>query len=491
MLDKLVPSQFHMDKTAVIDMERSFTFLDLSERIAAIQHCLPKEQGSKVAIYLPNNFDHVAAFWSLVISGMIIIPINIQMTEHEIITLLEQADVCAVITTNQNYNFFNKLSLDIVYVEDIIMDGIGGHPMVHPRDSDAPMVFLCTSGTTGNAKIVQLSQCNIETSVLGFIDKMNYDGETEDIKIVLATLLTTSYGIMMLSVFMIRGVTIVLLPGKFTLETLYKIVEAHRVTHYEGGNLVPQLMNQLKDRPNPYNISSLKYICFGGSKMTADEMKSLTSAYPQIKFCLGYGMSEAAAMISKQQLPGPLKKIESSGTAIKGVEIAVEVDGRIMKEPYVKGEFVIKGANVMLGYYNNKVETDKVLQNGYLYTGDIGYLDEEGYVYISGRIKNIINIRGFNVHPEEIEECLLGSKLVKDCVVYGEIDAHAQEIVCANVMPSDINVTLEEIKEYCASHLAEYKWPKKIQFCDSIMRNVAGKKERIGNTGNKNDFWRV
>jgi len=129
----------------------------------------------------------------------------------------------------------------------------------------------------------------------------------------------------------------------------------------------------------------------------------------------------------------------------------------------------------MLGYYDNEEETNKILKNGYLYTGDIGYLDEDGYLYICGRKKNIIIIRGFNVQPEEVEECLLNSLLVKECFVYGQTDAFGNEMICADVVLMQPNVQMKEIRDYCNSHLTGYKRPQKIYIRKEIKKNVTGK----------------
>lgn len=344
----LVHNHGNMEKAAVIDGETIYSFRDLLERIGTMQQSLPHKQGGKVAIYLPNNFDHIAAYFSVILSGMTAVPLNVQMTEHEILPLLEWVDVCAVITSKQDSAMFEKLTgcehsgLSIICAEDICWHEITTLPVAAPRNADAPMVLLSTSGTTGNAKIVQLSQRNIETSVFGYLDKVNFEEDsTEDIRYVLATPFSSAYGIMILSSFMIRAFTIVLFPSKFTLETLYKTIEEYRVTHYEGGPLPVQLMSQMAGRPNPYNISSLKNMGFGGGKISADETKSLESAYPQIIFAQGYGMSETSPLVSKHQCPN-IKKTESVGTAIKGVEIAVEANGVITKDAYVKGEVVIR-----------------------------------------------------------------------------------------------------------------------------------------------------
>lgn len=156
----------------------------------------------------------------------------------------------------------------------------------------------------------------------------------------------------------------------------------------------------------------------------------------------------------------------------------VEADGAITGVPHTRGEIVVRGPNVMLGYYNDREETDKVLKNGYLYTGDIGYLDEDGDLYICGRKKNIIIVRGFNVHPEEVEECILNSALAADCRVYGRTDASGNEIICADVVPTDPQVGERDIRAFCFTHLAEYKQPQTIRICDEIGKTAAGKTGR-------------
>ncbi len=190
-------------------------------------------------------------------------------------------------------------------------------------------------------------------------------------------------------------------------------------------------------------------------------------------------MTEAAPLITKCSKIS-LEKLDSVGKAIKGVEISIEADGVITDVPYTNGEILVKGPNVMSGYFRNEEETKKVLKHGYLYTGDLGYLDEDGYLYICGRKKNVIIVRGFNVYPEEVEACILNSLLVNDCVVYGETDPLGIETVCADIVPADPLVSQEKIEEeiraYCKVHLSGFKQPRKIQIVDAIRKTVSGKK---------------
>lgn len=129
----------------------------------------------------------------------------------------------------------------------------------------------------------------------------------------------------------------------------------------------------------------------------------------------------------------------------------------------------------MLGYYENEEETNKVIKNGFLYTGDIGYLDEDGYLYICGRKKNVIMVRGFSVYAEEIESCILNSRLVRDCCVYGSRDELGNETVCADVVPASGQIGEEELRAYCRKHLSGYKQPRKIQVVEELEKTTTGK----------------
>lgn len=490
MIRKLLFNRENWEDIAVIDGTKNILYRDLAKRALAIQSHLPREQGLNIAIFLPNNSDFIMAFFGTLMFGMRALTLNILMTKYEIISLLKEISIFYVITSKEFDSIFEEIvadeipELQIVYVEDLHSNEYIDLATVVNIKKDEPMVLLNTSGTTGNPKIVKLSEKNVETSVLGYIDKMNFKNtDIKDIRYLLATPFSSPYGLMILSACLMKSFPIVLLKEGFTLDGFYKTIQEHKITHYEGGSMVIKLMEKMADRPIPYDISSLKRFGFGGSKVSANTIKKLLESYPGLEFSQGYGMTEASPLIAKIPLVAEhrkamAEKLGSVGTAIKGVEIAVETNGEITNEPYINGEIVVKGANVMLGYYNNEAATNEVLKNSYLYTGDIGYLDEDDYLYIYGRKKNIIIVRGLNVHAEEVEECILNTLLVEDCMVYGEIDTFGNESVSADIVPINPNVKIEDIRDYCGIHLSKYKQPYKIQFVKSIKKVISGKIER-------------
>ncbi|SHK05329.1 class I adenylate-forming enzyme family protein [Propionispora hippei] len=488
MIRNLFLNQTKLQQPAVIDGEICITFQDLIQKSRAIEVRLPQSPWENAAIYLPDGSDFIAALFGIIRLGKTAFPFNAHLTRHEIIPLLKQTVTDIIITSStfrpvmEEIKALSISNLLIIYIEECQPEGVIDILCPNDTGEDEPMILLPTSGSTGRAKIVSLSERNIESSVQGYIDKMCFENMPEKkIRYILAAPLSTAYGLMILCACLMKSFPIVLLKEGFTLDTFYKTVEKHSVTHYEGGAMVPLLMEQTAGRPVPYDIHGLKCFGFGGSKVSGEALRRLLHAYPGIQLWQGYGMTEAAPLIAKCTNPST-EKLDSVGQAIKGVTIFIEADGMIKAAPYTVGEILVKGPNVMSGYYKNEEETKKVLKNGCLYTGDIGYLDEDGYLYICGRKKNVIIVRGFNVHPEEVETCILNSLLAADCVVYGKVDSTGNEIVCADIIPQDASVCREKLEEkirtYCKTHLSGVKQPRKIQIVDMIRKTMTGKIER-------------
>lgn len=202
--------------------------------------------------------------------------------------------------------------------------------------------------------------------------------------------------------------------------------------------------------------------------------------YPNISISQGYGMTEASPLITifdpRLSLYNKEKffdKILSVGTAVKNVTLKIEGD-------MTEGELLVSGPNVMLGYLNNQAETNKVIKDGYLHTGDIAYIDEEGYVYIKGRKKNIIIIGGYNILPEEIESLLCKYKGVKAAYAYGVPDQNKNmQLECKIEVDDNFRTTELELRKFCSEELPYYKVPSKILVVDSLKRNHTGKITRI------------
>lgn len=483
MIRRSLLTRENWDKTAVIEGQKSYTYRDLAGKATAIERQLPEIHGENIAIFLPNSENYIAALFGVIMAGMTAFPLSIQLTVHEIRSLLAQASVHTVITSKAYCSLFEDIieaaTAQVIYVEDLPVSECSACPLAENISVDEPMILLTTSGTTGNAKIVQLSEKNVASSTFAYIDKMDFEKIPEnEIRVILGTPFSSAYGLMILTACVIKSFPVVIMKEAFTLDMFYKAAEEHAATHYEGGVSTVLLMEQMAGRPIPYDISRLRYFGFGGSKVTSDVLRKLMEAYPSVEFWLGYGMTETSPLITKHYKKVNMDKLDSVGSVIQGMTIKVDVDGVVTDAPNIKGEVIVKGSNVMLGYYKNEEETRKILKDGYLYTGDIGYLDEDGYLYICGRKKSVIIVRGFNVHAEEVETCILNSGHVKDCIVYGETDSLGNEIVCADIIPMTGQVQTDQIRSYCKDHLATYKLPQRIKMIDAIEKTATGKTER-------------
>ena len=472
------------NRIAVMERTRNTTYLELVKQTEMVRGQLPLQTRAHIAIFLPDGGSYIAALFAVYMAGMTAFPLNSRLTRHEIMPLLKQASVSVVLTSGLFRELWGSIgeemeTLTVIDVDDIPDCGHSIQTPVRPADPDQPMLMLTTSGTTGKAKIVMLSERNFEHSVLAYIDKMDFESRPEEeTKFVMGTPLSAIYGLMVLTACLIKSFPIVILGDVFTLDMFYKVVEEHRVTHYEGGVSVGLMMEQMAGRPIPYDISSLRYFGVAGSKITGDTLLRLIEAYPGTEYWPGYGMTEASPLISKPYKKVRKDKLDSVGTVIRGMTVMLDVDGILTDKPYIRGEVVAKGPNIMMGYYENEEETRRIIKDGYLYTGDIGYFDEDGYLYLCGRKKNVIMTRGFSVYAEEIEACIMNSRLVKDCVVYGEQDTFGNEVVCADLVLRFPDIQMSDIHLYCQEHLSGYKQPQRLKIVDEIKKTVTGKIER-------------
>lgn len=500
MIRDLLLRRKDQERTALIENGRVVSYRALTEKAEAVRQLFAGGETETIAVYLPDGEAFIAAFFGILMAGMTVFPLSTKLTEYEILPLLNQADAHTILTAAHYAPLFEALSPEfpgcfrILYIGEYAAHS---HQDILPAAKAGihkPMLLLGTSGTTGNAKIVQLSESNLSYCVLSYLSKMDYDKYASvPIRYFIAAPYSSIYGLLILAACLTKGFPIICMQEPFSLDVLYKAAEQYQVTHYEGGVIAAVLMDQLAGRKIPYDIRSFRYFGLAGSKVSPDILHRLSKSFLSIEFWTGYGMTEASPLITKPYKKMDPEKFASVGTALKGETLLVEADGQKTDKPYIRGEILVKGPNVMLGYCNNQKETDKIIKDGFLYTGDIGYLDKDGYLYICGRKKNVIIVRGFNVYAEEVEACLMNCPLVKDCIVYGESDGKGNERVCADIVPAayasceEAGPSIEELHSYFRTHLSAYKQPQKIRLLDRIEKTATGKNKKTGETAHETD----
>jgi fatty-acyl-CoA synthase len=473
-----------------------------AEALAAALAELGIEAGDRVALTLPNWPEFVVALFAAAKLGAMIVPLNPRFTPPELQYMLRHSE-SAVVVTAENWegtdylarfeSFFNVLP-DLQYVvsvgeeelwyddrihqfEDLVSSGEG---RTYPRaegGGDRPFAILYTSGTMGKPKGVELTHENVLSTAALTADAL---GLRDDDVVFGVNMLFNVFGLVtgVLGT-MAAGARLVLQDDQ-DLAAGLDIVERERVTVFHG---VPtNFILALADPSLPgRDLSSLRSGIVAGAPVPEELVGRIQDGLvPGIR--VGYGMTETGSTVSVTcagDTPG--KQSGTVGKPFPDVEVRVlDVDGTVLPEESV-GEIAVRGPGVMHGYYRQPGETSQVFtSDGFFLTGDLGMLDEEGYLHLLGRRKEMIIRGGFNVYPREVEDRLHAHPAVLDVTVVGLPDEILGEIACACIVPVEgAIVTGQEIRDFCREVLADYKVPDLVRFLDSFPLTGSGKVRRV------------
>jgi fatty-acyl-CoA synthase len=473
-----------------------------AEALAAALAELGIEAGDRIALTLPNWPEFVVALFAAAKLGAVIVPLNPRFTPPELQYMLRHSE-SAVVVTAENWegtdylarfeSFFNVLP-DLQYVvsvgeeelwyddrihqfEDLVSSG-EGRP--YPRaegGGDRPFAILYTSGTMGKPKGVELTHENVLSTAAFTADAL---GLRDDDVVFGVNMLFNVFGLVTgVLATMAAGARLVLQDDQ-DLAAGLDIVERERVTVFHG---VPtNFILALADPSLPgRDLSSLRSGIVAGAPVPEELVGRIQRGLvPGIR--VGYGMTETGSTVSVTcagDTPG--KQSGTVGKPFPDVEVRVlDVDGTVLPEESV-GEIAVRGPGVMHGYYRQPGETSQVFtSDGFFLTGDLGMLDEEGYLHLLGRRKEMIIRGGFNVYPREVEDRLHAHPAVLDVTVVGLPDEILGEIACACIVPVEgAIVTGQEIRDFCREVLADYKVPDLVRFLDSFPLTGSGKVRRV------------
>ncbi len=477
---------------AVLDYVAPVSYAELAQQADSLQAVLPCEVKPSIAALLLSDGPHfLSALFAVLHAGWVAFPLNPRLAPSELTNLLNRAPVRVIFTESNLLSLCqaavstSRQPASIFCVEQLPL--LPGPPLTaRPVSLDDPMLLLASSGSTGQAKLVQLSERNVDFNVAAYLRHMGYEKHHDpDPRYALGTPLFGIYGLLVAFSCVLEGFPLFPMADRFSLDALYRGAQELHLTHYDGGTLAAVLMDKTLGHSIPYDISSLCYFGFGGSRAPDGTLERLSTAFPGIRFWSGYGMTEASPLIAQPFQDLPLDKLGSVGVPLPGVSVCLETESGRTSAPNQFGEILTRGPNVMLGYYEDEAATRDVLRDGWLHTGDIGYFDADGYLYVCGRKKNMILVRGFNVYPEEVEACLLSCPLVADCMVYGIEEQPGTEAVCAQVVPAVPSVSSDALHAWCTQQLAAYKCPHQIQVVDHLEKTPTGKNLRVSEDSSK------
>ena len=490
-VESLLKNQAQKEFVAIIHGHESITYADwhkqsrnLSEKINEYTQCCQRHIG----ILLPNSIDFAVSYFACVYAHKIIVPIDVDATSHEIMKIIEFCEIDCLITTTAI--FLEKLSRleQYQYQLNCILVDAGGLAVINRErpyikktidlnpdyNYETPYLILHTSGTTNNPQYVMLSQKNIMSSLQASMALLKITEESSSLIVLPMQYVYCHTSQFLLHVY--AGAQIVIADELSTPQYLLTLVQNYGITNFAS---VPSLLIGLADYKgsSSFDLLSLEFICFGGGMMQSEILKRLMHRYSSVKFLQGYGLTECSSRVTLSPEDSVHSKFGSVGKPVPGVTVNIlDPNGKTLA-PGETGEIVVSGNNVMVGYFKQDDETKKVLADQRFYTGDVGYLDADGFLYLCGRKKNIIIRGGKNIFPEEIETILLLHPRIHDAYVYKKENQYYGEVPCAKLV-AEGDVTKETVIAHCRGYLSEYKIPRIIQFVQMIQKTCNGKVKR-------------
>lgn len=453
---------------------------------------------TSVALLLGNSLDFVIHYLALLGLGHTVIPLNTRLTWDEIMTILADAECGWIVSSSQHSRTLSTAvetaNISLVLSEtknDITNERVGSFKAIYHWHQDntlpsaqvegikfpKPVIpntvatIIYTSGTTGRPKGVMLSHLNILSDAWGNVNVV--EANENDVFITISPLFHVFGQTNVLLSALMAGATLVLLNAGTPTQIL-EAIEKHQVTFMAAvPTMYRTLLGVLKEQP--YNLSSLRVCHSGAAPMGVTlfhEIETIFNAPVQE----GYGLSEASSIVTSNPLRGT-RKPGSIGMGIPGVQTKITDENSHTLPPFEVGEVCVLGNTVMLGYWKQPELTQKAfLADGWLKTGDMGYQDEDGYIFLLDRRDDLINVGGVKVYPREIEEVLYQHPAVLETVVVGQTSEHYTHTVAAFVvLRPGHTVTAREIKRHCSKKLAPYKIPQNITFLDALPKGPTGK----------------
>ncbi|WP_057914730.1 long-chain-fatty-acid--CoA ligase [Peribacillus muralis] len=445
------------------------------------------KKGEKIGLMMANHPYFIIGYYAAHALGLTVVQVNPLYTLRELLQILKDTQLQYLVFSQEasktvgeaqaEYQFKVRMSLEkrtegTKSIHEMIEmnKGLDYTVQINPKEDLALIQY--TGGTTGEIKGAMLTHYNLTSNVMQGI-AMYGDSMVPGEEIILLT--GPLYHVQAMTASMNTGIYLgatILLFSKFELQNVLENIKKYRPTFFGG---VPKIYNDFVKYPEieKYGLDSLK-ICTSASAPLPVEIISRFRELTGIGILEGFGISEASP--STHRNPHNKGKIGSIGIPFPGTECKIIDDQYNELAVNEVGELLVKGPQVMKGYFNNEAETKLTLRTGWLHTGDLAMMDDEGYFYIVGRKKEMIIVSGFNIYPKEIEEILYEYPDIKEAAVVGIPSSEFGEEIKAFLVPKDgANINTDDVKEYCYSKLTRYKVPKRFEIIQKLPRNTVGK----------------
>ena len=493
----------HSTRTLVVSGRESLTYGQVDARSSALAASLGElgiDAGDRIAVNLPNCGEWIISLLAAAKLGAVIVPLNPRLNYHELKYQLRHAEVSAVVTAERHGDLdylevFEDLIAelpDLQYLvtvgkeelwyddrmfqfEDLLSKGEGrAFPEPESLGDASDLALIYTSGTMGKPKGVRLSHRSIVETALRTGEAVEADPSD---RVLVSVPLFASFGFSVAVAVIAAGATLVMQEA-FDAAGAIRLIERERVTLFHG---VPTMYHMLMRDPafDPARLPTLRTGVIAGGPVSEELVRRVR------RWCdvqIAYGLTETGPTVSVTRFSDPPdKRLTTVGRPLPGVEVkAVDFVTGALHGPEAVGEIAVRGYNVMLGYARMPGETARSFSpEGYFLTGDLGIIDEEGYLKIVGRRKETILRGGYQIYPREVEDQLRAHPAVDDVCVIGVPHDILGELVCACIVPVEgAVITGEEIKDFARDTMADYKLPDIVRFFDTFPMTGSGKVKR-------------
>lgn len=489
------------DRDCIVFEGRRWTYVQINERINQLVNALSKlgvEKSDRIGILHVNCNQYIETYYAASKLGAIFVPLNFRAKADELSFMIGNSEVKVLFVGSRYLDMVNTILPQLSTVKECISIE-GGTKLTYedlirsaPPDEmsteigdDDITILMYTSGTTGRPKGVPLRHNAFVTYVLDNVDPASPEIEERNL---LTVPLYHVAGIQAMLAAIYGGRTLVLMR-QFEVKEWMETIQREQATR---AMLVPTMLKRVIDDPDfsRYNLSSLKVITYGAAPMPFEVISKAIQVMPWARFINAFGQTETASTITtlgpedhiiegtEEERQKKLKRLTSSiGRPLPDVEVKImDEEGNTL--PFLQvGEILARGPRVMTGYWKDEQKTGQVMtSDGWLRTGDMGWMDEEGYIYLSGRADDMIIRGGENISPEEVEEVLHSYPKIEEAAVIGIPSPEwGQEPRAVVVLKKGEKATAEEIIEHCRSKLAGFKRPRSVVFTEVLPRSAMGK----------------
>jgi long-chain acyl-CoA synthetase len=449
------------------EWHNSGALYERSARLGGGLTALGIRPGDRVVVLMENSPEVPVAYQAILRAGAVVTPVIFLLTSSELQRVLDDSGAIAVITSPTFRETVEQAAAGVDSVRWVLSAGDGletlenGAPAtIVPRGDDDLAALVYTGGTTGRAKGVMLTHANLwEAGRCG-----EEIGRVEGIVRSLSCLpLSHSYGLLVLTVGMhAPEAPSSVLMRWFDAPTWLELAQEHRT---QIAPVVPSMLYRLLAEPlEDYDLAELRYVASGAAPLALETIREFTLRLPGVEIREGYGLTETSALVSTNP-PGRIK-YGTVGLPVPGTEVRI-----------VNGEIVVRSESLMAGYWNAPELTAETLRDGWLYTGDMGRLDDDGYLMVVDRKKDLIIRGGFNVFPRDVEEALLHHPAIATACVVGRPDPlHGEEVVAFVTLSAD--ATRDELLAFGKERLGGYRYPRELHIIESLPLTPVGKVDR-------------